>query len=734
MKLMQSFIATVLMFSITACSSSNSGSPAVPTPAPGPVLPDFNKPISSQTCVDPMFDAFGEPDFFEKEVAKNLGHGDAPCLKKAIELGKVDVNKKLPDVFGHDPKLPIFRALEDSPLFFAKAAGTTFDVLKVLFESGARLSVLNDDGETPLLFAMKHVDQNSYPEAAQYLVQTGDAEPDKRDREGNAAIHYAVKLKNTVTLDLLEAQSIQLNIQDREGNYPLIMAINNDWELGARSLVEAGASLDAKDIQSKTALHRAIEKTFNSLSTFLISKMSKDQLNTKDAFDSTALSLAVDMQNAEVAPALIDAGVDVNIKDHHGRLPLHYAMSWNFEEVAKKLISLTSNLNASDARGESPIHVASRNKNLNYLTWLLDAGALIDRQDYSSFYTPLHWAASLSWQQGLDVLLSRGAKAEMTDKKGNLPLHLVTEAGIARSLIQKNSPLNTLNDKGETPAAKSMLMGNEAVFMEIVKAGAKVDWIGEGRKSLLHLAVEKSMENATDFLVQRLDVNAVDEDLRTPLFKARTVAVLNKILAQNPVVNLKDASGNSPFTIMVKRYLTNTTPEGLTIISKVIAAGADVNHKIAGERTVLFDVVNFTSINGDAYFGDLMSMLMQTDFNFNSLDPKKRTALFYVDTVQEVKDLKAGSQAGPVNPTLIDKDGNSAEDIFKLKAHRARNEVQRLNAEIAVLEQRIEDAKNSGDTWLVGQLEQEKAASTRRRDDQQVLAKLNAEIAAEIRI
>ncbi len=61
-------------------------------------------------------------------------------------------------------------------------------------------------------------------------------------------------------------------------------------------------------------------------------------LNEKDAWGSTPLSIAITFDRTEVAKALIDAGADLKTKNNEGSTPLHIAALFCRPEIVKKLL------------------------------------------------------------------------------------------------------------------------------------------------------------------------------------------------------------------------------------------------------------------------------------------------------------------------------------------------------------------------------------------------------------
>ncbi len=709
------------MISLVACSGGDSG-PGFPGDGViGPVIPDFDTVVDQNSCLSPMENVFNESDYYEEEFTRNLRSGDAPCLKKAISLGNINVNKETMDVFGKDPMLPIFRAMGDSSLFFAKAKGRSFDVLKVLHEAGADLTVQNNNGETPLLFAIKHVDQEDHPSVAQFLIQTHNAAVNKSDRSGMTTLHYVVTdVKNALTLDLLEKHGADLNQTDSNGQYPLMMSIENNWEIGAQSIVEANAKINIKNKQQQTALHRSISKTMDNLSQLLISKMTMDDLNSQDKFEETPVFVAVVKRNAKITQLLLAKKVDLNIMDSQRSLPLHSAVTWANEAITKEIVDNTSNkfIDLKNNDNVTPLFLATGFQNINYMTWLIQRGADVNSTNKSQQWTALHSATDNDFRQGMSLLLASNATVNMKNEKGQSALHLAKSKDAAMILINNHADINLKNNQGTPPIATFMMSLKEDIVMLLAQSGAALDWTGENGKTLLHLAALGGMSQATDFFADQLDINALDDQLQTPLFKITNLNTLKALLKRNPKINIVDSEQESAFTRYVGRYISNPSPEYLVMISELISAGADVNHKLSNGTTVLFRVLSYKDIftQTPLFLGDLMSIFQKSDMNFNHRDKEGKTPLFYVDTIQEVQDLKKGSLLGPVDVSSKAKNGQTASDFFNVELDITIIRIDNVLKDIEKLTQDIEEAKNSNNTAKVNQLENQKINKMNTKD------------------
>jgi CubicO group peptidase (beta-lactamase class C family) len=81
-------------------------------------------------------------------------------------------------------------------------------------------------------------------------------------------------------------------------------------------------------------------------------------LNEKDAYGSTPLTIAITFGKAKVARALIEAGADMEIRDNNGSTPLHLAAFFCRTEIAKALLDKGANKYLRNNSGSTAFDIA----------------------------------------------------------------------------------------------------------------------------------------------------------------------------------------------------------------------------------------------------------------------------------------------------------------------------------------------------------------------------------------
>lgn len=98
-------------------------------------------------------------------------------------------------------------------------------------------------------------------------------------------------------------------------------------------------------------------------------------------FGKTALMVALDNGQSQIAKILLDKGIDVNIKDNKGLTALMYAGMNDNIEVAKLLLDKGADVNIKNNYSETALMHALIKENIEIVKLLLDRGANINVRD-----------------------------------------------------------------------------------------------------------------------------------------------------------------------------------------------------------------------------------------------------------------------------------------------------------------------------------------------------------------
>ena len=210
-------------------------------------------------------------------------------------------------------------------------------------------------------------------------------------------------------------------------------------------LVDAGVESDGVDIDGRSALHHAVLAGNDELMHILLN--AKVEINIKDNLGLTALDLAVQRKNNTAIEYILDR---MSTLDNNGKSTLHlvsaidnvkvieyilsrmYALNKNGKagstlatdivfvdlDVGELLIQVPKDVYSKDSKlpvnglnhkGESALHIATEKRLLPNVCLLLAYGADINIQNSETGDTPLHYAITSLWKEGIELLLEEGA-------------------------------------------------------------------------------------------------------------------------------------------------------------------------------------------------------------------------------------------------------------------------------------------------------------------------------------
>jgi ankyrin repeat protein len=223
----------------------------------------------------------------------------ATAICEAAASGNVD-GIRLLFHFGASPH-PVAKDEEDDPVeptyphripLFAAAKGGRAECVRLLIDAGARVRTLDICGRTALMYA-------STPEVVRVWLEAGCA-LDERDAYGFDATNHAAENGHREVLFALVRAGADIHALNKFGMTRLLQycsSLNVSGDM-VRALIEAGADIHATWFRGRTALHEAAQ---------LFGGDRRGKLR-------------------EVIIALVEAGLDVNVRDDSFSTPLHYAV------------------------------------------------------------------------------------------------------------------------------------------------------------------------------------------------------------------------------------------------------------------------------------------------------------------------------------------------------------------------------------------------------------------------
>jgi len=191
-------------------------------------------------------------------------------------------------------------------------------------------------------------------------------------------------------------------------------------------------------------------------------KKYRQYMDKLDDRGRTALRYAVEMGSLETTKELVDSlNANVDVADAEGVSPVHVAARRGDIEILDVLLKKAAQVVVPDKHGETPLVAACRLMNWEVVPRLAKHG--LGNADAAGM-TPLHWVmtktSSISdCSEAVEALLSSNADVNAQNLDGCTPLHLAAKRGLSDAcqlLVKRGAKLNIPDKKGEIPLHKSI--------------------------------------------------------------------------------------------------------------------------------------------------------------------------------------------------------------------------------------------------------------------------------------
>ncbi|KAF2033158.1 ankyrin [Setomelanomma holmii] len=182
---------------------------------------------------------------------------------------------------------------------------------------------------------------------------------DERDTDGRTALQWAAGRGDDKAVKLLLEHRASIDTSDRIGQGPLRSSLKASGPGCLKLLIQYGADIMAVDHWEQTWLQASMYQDEPvGFSPTLIE--ADTDLNARDIQSNTALIEAVRMGHSNAVQMLVDHGADVSLQDQHGASHLSEAIARNSSSMVPKLLqSPAINVTTLDVKQRSILHVAA---------------------------------------------------------------------------------------------------------------------------------------------------------------------------------------------------------------------------------------------------------------------------------------------------------------------------------------------------------------------------------------
>mmetsp|Transcript_22702 Transcript_22702/g.59203 ORF Transcript_22702/g.59203 Transcript_22702/m.59203 type:complete len:164 (+) Transcript_22702:52-543(+) len=142
------------------------------------------------------------------------------------------------------------------------------------------------------------------------FMDEDDFDIDAKDGAGLAALHHAAMAGEAAGGSLLVECSADVNVVDREGNTPLMLAGRHDKRLVASMLLWGGADRDAVNDKGNTALHEAAASKAQDVAWLIVENGGDQCMKVENNEGKTPLDIATEAGADEEMLAMLQKALD----------------------------------------------------------------------------------------------------------------------------------------------------------------------------------------------------------------------------------------------------------------------------------------------------------------------------------------------------------------------------------------------------------------------------------------
>lgn len=307
------------------------------------------------------------------------------------------------------------------------------EICKYLYELGADIETLSTD-----IFSMSLLHFCKSLEVMEWLL-TFDLDVNLQDTQNGETPLHCVVARSTgdrhEMMKLLIEHGADVNIQRKNGKYPMHAAAERNDAIACQILKDHGASFIVYDDFDHSPLHTAAFYSRCESAKYLLDMgMDVNLLSPKDTRPLDQAACLIDP--TEIYHLLLNRGADPSLTDKYGKTLLYQVVT-NLRKV-ELLLEHGADINMKNEDGKTPIFELIQYGKWSLIQLFIERGALVNVQD-SKGQTPLHCVISGTiynstlkdriWIDNtmIDTLVNNGADPNLANADGQTPLHVAAK-------------------------------------------------------------------------------------------------------------------------------------------------------------------------------------------------------------------------------------------------------------------------------------------------------------------
>ena len=357
-------------------------------------------------------------------------------------------------LLAHEVEVDAKDEFGQTPLMTAAQLGSG-DVVGLLLSHHAAPQVRDNSGKTALYFAA----EVGSVSVAQRLLEKDVSIINYLDGKQRSALHIAIQREHfdCARILLLQQPHIDIDLQDQNGNTPLLLAVSAGHRMQGfvQLLIRAGPDTELRNKVGQNALSTAVRDGKGNLWKLLLDMPNGCKINAGGGVYPTALHVAAEEGEMHTVEQLVNRGANVNAKGGLFHTALQAAAADGFDDIVEYLLEEGADASLTGGLFGNALSAAVYSGTFDIVPKLNDRGAAIDIKDGQG-RTALHLAA---WRGSWDMIVwlkNKGSDLNVKDHQGRTILHHAAMGGnpdvVRRFLNNKDTRhLNVEDVDGWTP-------------------------------------------------------------------------------------------------------------------------------------------------------------------------------------------------------------------------------------------------------------------------------------------
>lgn len=417
-----------------------------------------------------------------------------------------------------------------------------------------------------------------------------------KGRADTTKLHLAVEQGLQPVVEFCIAHDkLEVRRADCDGNTPLHIAAIVSNLPAAKSLLAAGADVNARNQRGDSPLHLAVAKGDRAMVALLLAAGAAVDVANQDG--NTPLHVAAMLGDAALVEQLLAAGARADARNKDGNTPAHLA-AWKGHEAA--LRALGGAVNGANQDGNTPLHFASLRGHKAAVEVLIGAGAALEAKNKDGA-TALQLATEADEMDVVELMVRGGAKISVSKANGWTPLYTAAYNGnrdTVEFLLKRGANANEQNAEGWAPLHAACSQGHyKVVKTMLTDFNAAINIQTKEGTTPLYFAAHSGRPKITELLLQlRADPNLGKKGGWLPLHGAiynDYDAVVLQLLDAGARMNdgVDEIKGYAPIHIAIASEHPN-----IPVVKLLIARGADINKQTENGATALHLAVFWASV------------------------------------------------------------------------------------------------------------------------------------------